>query len=443
MIRALLLALLLLPALASAEPVVLHASLDDVMVNRGTAAFLADAIAEGEADPDVAAVIIQLDTPGGSLDSTRDMVKGLLAADVPVVFWVGPRGARAASAGVFLTVAAHVAAMAPATHIGAAHPVLMKPPTPGGSDQTEEQKAKALDSEAAMLEKVTNDTVAWGRNLAEIRGRNADWVEKAVRESVSIGVEEAVELNVVDFVAADLDALIEALDGRTIELPSGPRTLATRGASVRVLKMTPAQQVLLILTNPSIAFMLLLAGLGLLGLEFQNPGLIAPAVAGGLCLLLFGFSLTAIPVNLLAMVFIVLGFGLSVAEIYVPSLGLLTAGGVASIAFGGLFLVDRSPEFPVGVSPAVVAGACVVVVLLALLIGALLVVDRKRRVLGGEQGMVGEPGMALQAIPGGRATGQILVHGERWAARSEEPIDEGEPVLVRAIDGLVLDVIKT
>ena len=426
---------------AEGEPVVIHGRLDDVMINRGTAAFLADLVAEGEADPQVVAVVVQLDTPGGSLDSTRDMAKVLLAAEVPVVFWVGPPGARAASAGVFLTVAAHVAAMAPATHIGAAHPVLLKPPV-GGGDKTEEEVEKARDTEAAMLEKITNDTVAWGRNLADIRGRNADWVESAVRDSVSIGVDEAVELGVVDFAAEDLEALVAALDGRTVELPSGPRTLRTAGATVRELSMTPGQAMLLLLANPSISFMLLLAGLGLLWLEFQNPGLVAPAVAGGLCLLLFAFSLSAIPVNLLAMVFILLGFGLLVAEIYVPSLGLLTLGGVVSIAFGGLFLVDRSPEFPVGVSPVVIVAVSVLIALLALLIGRLLLVDRARPVLGGQRGMLGERGEALQPIPGGRGTGQILVHGERWSARSTEPIEAGDAVQVQAIDGLVLDVIK-
>lgn len=425
--------------------VVLRLPFDALVVNRGTAAWLESAFRTGASRDEVRAVLIELDTPGGVLSDTRQIVKAMLASEVPVIVWVGPAGSRAGSAGVFLTVAAHVAAMAPSTNIGAAHPVTLGPslPTPvqgPGADEPAEPDEQARDSATAMLEKVTNDTVAWGRGLADRRGRNADWVERAIRESVSIGDVEALELGVVDLVAPTVTDLLEQAEGRIVELADGRRIrLRTRGSTVEDLPMSAAQQALRVLTDPTLAYLLLVAGLIGLWIEFKSPGMLVPGGLGALSLLLAAFSLSALPVNALAVVFVVLGFALLIAEFYVPSLGLLTVGGLSAIAFGGLFLIDKSADYPAGVSPAVIAALVGCVGLVAAGLGWLLLGDRGRQVLGGSAGMVGEAGVVCAAIrPGG--PGAIKVHGERWRARAAVEVPVGSAVTVVAVDGLTVEV---
>ncbi len=413
--------------------------LDDVVINRGSRDYFVENLELAAEDPETRAVVLVLDTPGGALQSTREMVKAMLGSRIPILVYVGPAGARAASAGTFITMAGHVAAMAPATNIGAAHPVVMSMPTKGGED---EKSDEAKDSQAAMLEKVTNDTVAFIRNIAEQRGRNADWAEKAVRESVSIQASEAVELQVVDTIAESVSALLDTVDGREIQLSEGRRiVLRTKGAHVEV-PMTLPQRVLLFLTHPNVTYLLLALGAMGIWLEVNKPGLIVPGVVGVISLLLAAFGMSFIPVNALAVLFVILGLVAIIADIYVPSYGLLTAGGIAGLVFGGIFLVDKSPEFTVGVSPEVIILVGLLAVVLGLLVGWLVWRGERRKVVGGEEGMRGATGEVRAAIPGGRKPGRVFVHGELWNARAAVPIAEGEEIEVQAVNGLMLDVTR-
>ena len=380
--------------------------LDDRMINRGSKDYLIDGIKQAEADPEVRTIVIVIDTPGGVLDATRVLVKAMLACSKPIVTYIAPIGSRGASAGVFITMAGHVAAMAPATHLGAAHPVFLgggspkKPELPGAPEDVKED-APALDSAAAMLEKVTEDTVSFARNIAEVRGRNADWAEKAVRDSVTLQVGEAVAQGVVDLEANNLEALLTTIDGRVVTLADESRVvLRTTGTRVES-PMSLAQALLYMLTDPTVAYLLLMGGLLGLGIEFRSPGLILPGVLGGCALLLALFSLSALPVNGVAMLFVILGAGLMLSDLFIPSHGLLSLGGVAFAVFGGVFLIDKSPEVPVGVSPVAVVGVAVLAGLVSFGLAWLLVGDRKRKVHTASEGMVGQRGSVLREIPGG------------------------------------------
>jgi len=414
-------------------------TLDDEIINRGTRDYYIEALEAAQANPEVRALVLVLDTPGGSLQSTREIVKAMLGSELPLVVYVSPKGSRAASAGTFITMAAHVAAMAPATNIGAAHPVMMAAPGVGGDDD-EEDAEKKRDSEAAMLEKVTNDSVAFIRNLAEQRGHNADWAEKAVRESVSIQAEEAVKLKVVDLEAGSLAELLDSIDGREIQLNEQQAVLLRTKGPVEHISMTLAQRVLTMLTHPNVTYLLMaLAALGFY-LEFNNPGMIIPGVVGAIALLLAAFGLSAIPVNVLALVFVLIGFGCLFAEVYFPSYGLLTVGGSLSLAFGGLFLVKKSPEFNVGVSMDVVLFVVVLSLLCVGLVAWLVWRGHKRKVMGGSEGMVGAQGKVTRSIPGGHETGRVFVHSEIWQATASQPIAEGNRISVRAVHGMELEV---
>jgi len=411
-------------------------TLDDEIINRGTRDYYVEALQAAADDPEVRAVVLVLDTPGGSLQSTREMVKEMLRTQVPLIVYVSPKGARAASAGTFITMAAHVAAMAPATNIGAAHPVMMSMP---GADKGEDEEAKK-DSEAAMLEKVTNDSVAFIRNVAEQRGRNADWAEKAVRESVSIQAVEAIELGVVDLEAASLEDLLAAIDGREVTLGESETVILRTTGTVQHIPMTLAQRVLTLLTHPNITYLLMaLAALGFY-LEFNNPGMIFPGVIGAIALLLAAFGLSAIPVNALALVFVLIGFCCLFAEVYFPSYGLLTFGGSVSLGFGGLFLVKKSPEFTVGVSPDVIAVVVVFSLICVGLVAWLVWRGHTRQVMGGSEGMVGSQGKVTVDIPGGFEPGRVFVHSEIWRAVAASAIEAGARIEVLSVSGLELTV---
>jgi membrane-bound serine protease (ClpP class) len=423
---------------------ILLLELDDRMINRGSKDYLLSGIERAEQDDEIRAVVIVIDTPGGVLDATRVLVKAMLASSKPIITYIAPVGSRGASAGVFITMAGHIAAMAPATHLGAAHPVFLgsSPSKPELPEEAQDEKAAPpLDSQAAMLEKVTEDTVSFARNIAEVRGRNADWAEKAVRDSVTLQVGDAVELNVVDLEANSLEELLAAVDGRVVTLADESQVVVRTKGEVIDAPLTLAQSVLYMLTDPTVAYLLLMGGLLGLGIEFRSPGLILPGVLGGCALLLALFSLSALPVNLVAVLFVVLGAGLILSDLFIPSHGLLSLGGVSFLAFGGIFLIDTSPEVPVGVSPAAVVGVCLIAGLVSALLAWLLVGDRKRKVHTASEGIVGQRGKVLKDIPGGgRDEGQILVVGERWKARSTNAIPAGNHVVVLAIEGLVLNV---
>jgi len=369
------------------------------------------------------ALIIQLDTPGGLERSMRSIVQEILSSDVPVVVYVAPTGARAASAGVFITMAAPIAAMAPATNIGAAHPVAAL----GGS----------FDKE--MKTKVENDAAAFARTIAATRGRNVEWAEKAVRQSVSATEREAVRLHIVDLIADSTTDLLDKIDGRVVKTPTREVVLHTRGAAIRPIGIGFRDRVLNIITDPNVAYVLMM--LGMLGLFFElsTPGAILPGVIGGISLILAFFAFQSLPISYAGLLLILFGVVLLIAEVKVTSHGVLAVGGVVAMLLGSLMLFD-TPTAELRVSwwvilPTVGVTAAVFVVALAAGLRALA-----RRPITGAAGMVGGTGVARSALD---PTGDVLVQGELWRAVAEDgPIAIGETVRVTAIDGLTLKVVK-
>jgi membrane-bound serine protease (ClpP class) len=372
------------------------------------------------------ACIIQLDTPGGLDTSMRDIVKDIVNAEVPVVVYVSPSGSRAASAGVFITMAAHVAAMAPNTAIGAAHPVAIG--TEGEAEISE-----------AMEEKVVNDAAAYIRSIAEAHGRNMEWAEKAVRESVSATEQEALELNVIDMVAPNLDALVAQLDGRQVTMLDGSMvTLHTQGASINPVKMSLIEDFLYAIADPNIAYILLsLAMLGLM-VEISNPGLIFPGVVGGICLLLAFYSLGMLPVNYAGVLLIVLAFGLFIGEVLTTTFGLFTAGGVTSLIIGSLILFKGGPLFQI--DPWLIATVAILVGgLFAFIINQVIRAHRRQASTGREE-LIGKTAVVKVAL---EPEGTVFLKGERWTAVSETGrVEPEEMVMITKVDGLKLYVTK-
>lgn len=367
------------------------------------------------------ALVIQLDTPGGLERSMRVICQRLLNAELPVVVWVGPTGARAASAGVFITMAAHVAAMAPATNIGAAHPVAVG----GGS----------VDKES--LRKIENDAAAFIRTIALERGRNADWAENAVRKSVSITEREAVRLKVVDFVADSIPDLLTKLDGRTVKTAKGTVTLATRGAEARPIETGFRDRVLSIISDPNVAYVLMM--LGTLGLIFElsTPGAILPGVIGGISLILAFFAFQSLPINFAGLLLILFAIVLFIAEVKVTSHGVLAVGGIVSMALGSLMLYD-APEVGFRVSWRVIVPTVALTAGFFLFALTLGVRAFRRRPLLGATGLVGQTGVARGAL---EPEGQVSVQGEIWRAIADRPLADGTPVKVVEVQGLTLRVV--
>jgi membrane-bound serine protease (ClpP class) len=401
-------------------------------ITGGTAEYLVAALKKAR-DEQYAALALTLDTPGGALDATREIVQAMLGSDVPTVVWVGPAGAHAASAGAFVTMAASVAAMHPASNIGAAHPV-----TIGGRDVAD-------DAGKDMAKKVENDTAAFVRSIASERGRNAEWAEKAVRESVSVTGEEAVKLRVVDFVAPDLRAALDAADGRRVKAGGGSIILHTRGAALVAYEPTVRQRLLSFLADPNVVALLMLIGTLGIAIEFYHPGMIFPGAVGALCLLLAFLAMRVIPVNVGAVLLILAGVGLLVAEGYITTHGIAGVGGAICVVLGTLFFVDRSsPDYHFDpatftVSPWIVWPTPVA---LAVVLGfmAWKVAGARRAPLQlGAMALVGTEGLALGEI--GPAAGEAFVHGEYWQARSPAPIPKGARVRVVSVDGLTVAVV--
>jgi len=399
----------------------------DGTINPAVADHVHDAIARAAA-ADAPALVVQLDTPGGLLTSMRAIVKDILTAPLPVIVWVAPSGAGAGSAGMFITLAGHVAAMAPGTNIGAAHPVTESGEAPAG----------------ALGEKIENLTASLSQSIAQQRGRNVQWAEKAVRESVSATAEEAAKLHVVDFIARDLAELVARADGRTVDVAGRKRALALAkavrapdgGIRVVTVEMTLGQRVLNVIADPNIAYLLMMAGMLGLWVEFTHPGVAFPGVAGAICLLLGLTALHVLPVSTSGLVLLLLGFALLMAETFVPS-GLLGAGGVAALLFGSLFLFD--PDTGVRISRAVIAAVSLAFSVLLVLVVTLIVRGQRRPVAVGAEAMVGEIGRARERLA---PSGTVLVHGEYWTADSDEPVDAGERVRVTAVEGLRLRVCR-
>jgi membrane-bound serine protease (ClpP class) len=365
------------------------------------------------------AIIIQLDTPGGLVDSMRDIVKKMMSADIPVVVYVAPAGARAASAGVFITMAANIAAMAPSTHIGAAHPVTME----GKMDKT-------------MEAKVVNDLAAMARSIAEKRGKNAKWAEEAVRKSVSITEAEALKERVIDLIAPDVPTLIKEINGRTVDLLIGKKTLKTTGAQVKEITMGFRYRVLEIISNPNIAYILMILGFYGLYFELANPGAIFPGVAGAISLILAFYALHTLPINYAGLMLIILGVGLFIAEAFITSHGILGVGGAIAMAIGSVMLIE-SPSPYLRISWAVIVPVVALSALLFIITVSLAVRVHREKADTGKEGMLGLEGEARTDV---HASGQVFVHGEYWNAWSEAPIQKGERVKVEAVEGLKLKV---
>jgi len=427
-------------------------------IGPATTSFITRAIEEAD-DAGAQALIIEMDTPGGLDSATRDINRAILAADVPVVVYVSPPGARAASAGAFITYASHVASMAPGTSIGAATPVQMgggggdggAPPSPEGTDPAVEEAAgesaegetpptgagEAPGNTQAMRNKVVNDSVAYIRSLAELRGRNADWAEEAVREAASVSASGALDLGVIEIVADNLGDLLTQLDGREITLQSGVVvTLETSGASIERIEKSFAEEALAVITDPNIAFLLL--NLGFVGLlvSFYNGLEPITAVAGVICLIVGLYALNTLPVNYAGAALILLGLGLLVAEAFIVSGGLLALGGLAAFAIGALMLVDTDVD-AFRVDWRLIVGATGVLGLASFLVISYGLAAQGRKVTTGAKGLVGQTGRVLDWDGG---EGHVHVDGERWHAVSKDALKEGDEIKVKAVNGLTLVV---
>jgi membrane-bound serine protease (ClpP class) len=402
-------------------PLVRHLKIEGV-VSPIMAEFIVDGIDDAEAAR-ASLVVISLDTPGGLDPSLRKIIKKILASKVPVAVYVWPPGGRAASAGTFITLAAHVAAMAPNTSIGAAHPVTLGM---GGEGADE-----------AMTEKITNDAASYIKSLARRRGRNEKWAELAVRKSASLSAEDAVTENVVDFVAENLDDLLKKVDGRKVKVAGRTVVIRTKGA--RLEEFTPdfRQRFLAVLTDPNVAYILLIIGFYGLIFELSNPGSILPGVAGGICIILAFYALSTLPVNYAGVALIIFAIILFLAEIKITSHGLLAVGGTISMLLGSVLLINTSADY-LRISWAVIIPAVVTTLLFFLFAVGMGLRAQRRKPTTGDKGMVGERGRATTAV--GPAGGQVFVRGEYWRATAAEAIPAGAAVEVVRADGLLVEV---
>jgi membrane-bound serine protease (ClpP class) len=367
-------------------------------------------------------LIIQLDTPGGLDLAMRDIVKGILGAPIPVIVYVSPSGARAASAGMIITIAAHVAAMAPGTNIGAAHPVGIGI---GGSS-----------ADKVMMAKVENDAVAYAISIAKQKGRNAEWVEKAVRSSESIPADQALQMQVVDLVAKDTNSLLEQINSREVKIKGNLHILNTGNAVLRELKMSSRQQALTTISDPNIAYILFLIGLAGLYFELAHPGVILPGVIGGISLIISFFAMQTLPVNHAGIALIIFGLILFIAEIKVISHGLLSLGGVVSLFLGSLLLFN-SPEPALRVALKVMIPSLIIVSSFFLFIVSLVVKAQVRKKHTGPDELIGAEGLAITDI---HSNGKIFILGEYWDSWSENPVEKGKKVKVESIDGMKIKV---
>jgi len=382
-------------------------------------------------------VVLQLDTPGGLDDSMRAIIQAILASPVPVASYVSPSGARAASAGTYMIYASHVAAMAPGTNLGAATPVQLGAPT--GAPQPEKGESEQQAGGDAMSRKQVNDAAAYIRGLAQLRERNAEWAEQAVREAVSLSASEALELKVIDYLAADLSGLLIQLDGRALQTSTGERQLQTANAPLVHHEPDWRVRLLAVITNPSVALILMMIGIYGLIFEFANPGTGAGGVIGGICLLLALYALQLLPVSYAGVALIMLGIAFMVAEAFMPSFGVFGLGGVVAFVTGAVILFDtEAPGY--GIPLALIVTLALVSALLLFAIVAMALKARRQRLVSGDSQLVGclTPIIALQQDDTG--SGWVQLQGERWQVRSSTPLHEGQQVRVIARRGLQLDV---
>jgi membrane-bound serine protease (ClpP class) len=405
---------------------------------------------ERAAEQQAQLVVLKMDTPGGLDTSMRSIIKDILASSIPVATFVAPSGARAASAGTYILYASHVAAMAPATNLGAATPISIggMPGSPEPQRQPQEPERKTgkkaeqtKDAEKdwmsdASRRKAVFDAAAYIRGLAQLRGRNAEWAEKAVREAVSLPAEEALKLKVIDLIAADLPDFLKKLDGRKLKVAGQDRILRTLGAETTAIEPDWRSRFLALITDPSIAYILLLLGIYGLLFEFYNPGFVLPGVVGAICLLIALYALQLLPVNFAGVALLVLGIAFMIAEVFVPAYGSLGIGGIIAFVIGSVMMIDTDVPGFVLPWPLIAAVAFLSALFIVAVVG-MAMQARRRPVVSGSEELIGAPGEVIEDFA---REGWALIHSENWRVRSKVPLNRGQKVRVTAIEGLVLEV---
>ncbi len=408
-------------------------------IGPATSDYVDRALRDAEARNAVLA-IIRMDTPGGLDTAMRDIIRMILASRIPIATYVAPSGARAASAGTYILYASHIAAMAPATNLGAATPVAIGipgkndgRPEPGKKDDQEAPR----DSGDAMAKKMVNDAVAYLRGLAQLRGRNAEWAEKSVREGASLTAEEALKAHVIDIVAPDVPALLAELQGRRVDVLGRAVTLDLTGTTVETIDPDWRNRLLAVITNPNVAYILMMIGVYGLILEFYNPGSIVPGTVGVISLLLAMYAFQVLPVNYAGLALIIVGIGLMIAEAFAPSFGALGLGGIAAFIAGSVILIDTERMPGVGLSWAVIAAFALASLMFFGVAIGLILRSRHKAVVTGREEMIGAVGVALEDF---HDLGRIHVRSEIWTARTATPVRKGQRVRVQGLDGLILSV---
>ena len=416
--------------------VILHI---DGVIGPASADYFARGLTKAEARG-AAIVVLQLDTPGGLDTSMREMIRAIIASPVPVAVYVAPGGARAASAGTYILYASHVAAMAPGTNLGAATPIEIgvmpelapteQPAKPNGEKPAAKSQAPPKDAKAI------NDAVGYIRALADLRGRNADWGERAVREAASLDADDALEAGVIDLVAADVASVLAQADGRPVTVGGAAINLRTKGLPVEDIRPGWRHQVLAVIANPNVALILMMIGVYGLLFEFMNPGALFPGVIGAISLLVGLYALAVLPVNYAGLALVLVGIGLMTAEAFAPSFGVLGLGGAAAFLLGGMILIDtEAPGF--GVSPPLLVGLAVASLAFTVVVLRLAITSRRHPVVSGREEMVGGPGVVLDWSDG---RGHVFAHSERWRAVSASPLQPGDRVRTLEIKDLTLTV---
>ncbi len=408
---------------STGESIIRHLNIAS-SINPVTASFIEEQIKTANRNSE-RAILIQLDTPGGLDTAMRDIIQAELNSTIPIIVYVAPQGARAASAGVLITLAADFAVMAPGTNIGAAHPVAI-----GAGNQPD----------STMMEKVENDAAAYARSLAQKRGRNQDWAEQAVRESVSISAEEALELSVIDLIADNTKSLMKQLDGYKYIRAGKTQIFHSSDAVLEPVEMNWRQKILNALSNPNIAYLLMMLGIIGIFFEISQPGAVFPGAIGAIAILLALFAFSSLPVNYIGVLLILLAVVLFILEVKVVSYGMLAVGGIISMAFGSLMLIDSSEPY-LQISRAVIAATVSVSAGFITFATWMVIRTQRRPITSGQEGMVGKTGEVIEPING---KGRVFVHGEDWQACSDQPIQAGAGIeVVRVMDGLILKVKAT